>query len=75
MSVTGHFSYGETLNPKIFISTFKLPLMCKMADNSSVDACLNSGVTNIVEIKLIKAQLYQGELAWKDNRDSQVYST
>lgn len=39
-----------------------------MADNLSVDACLNPEITNIVEIQLIKAQLCWGDLAWKDNK-------
>lgn len=39
-----------------------------MSDNLSVDTCLNPEITNIVEIKLIKAQFCWGDLAWKDNK-------
>lgn len=39
-----------------------------MADSSWVDACLNPEMTNTIEIKLIRAQLCWGDLAWKDNK-------
>lgn len=39
-----------------------------MADSLSEDTCLNPEITNTVEIKLIKAQLCWGALAWRDNK-------
>lgn len=51
-----HFSYGETLNPKIFICTLKFHRTWQMAENVSVHASLNPETTT-EQGKLIKAQL------------------
>lgn len=45
-----------------FHQYFRVTPYRKMADNLSVDACLNPEVTNIVEIKLITAQIYWASL-------------